>query len=59
MASTGRDRLKRLKELAEQAPENAKFYLGRAKQLEGWRRRLNTVLPVLNTLLGPKKHYKY
>ena len=55
MASTGIDRLKRLRQLAEEEPRETKFYLGRVKQLETWRRRLNTVLPVLNTLLGPKK----
>lgn len=55
MATTGTDRLKRLRQLAEQAPQEADFYLGRVKQLEWWRRRLNTVLPVLSALLGPKK----
>jgi DNA-binding transcriptional regulator GbsR (MarR family) len=58
MASTGGDRLKRLKELAEQAPANAKFYLGRAKQLETWRKRFTTVMPLLSALLGPKKKLK-
>jgi DNA-binding transcriptional regulator GbsR (MarR family) len=58
MASTGADRLKRLKELAEQAPEDTKFYLGRAKQLEIWRKRFTTVMPLLTTLLGPKKKSK-
>jgi hypothetical protein len=55
MASTGADRLKRIKELAEQAPENTKFYLGRAKQLETWRKRFTTVMPLFTVLLGPKK----
>jgi len=55
MATTGTDRLKRLRQLAEQTPQEADFYLDRVKQLETWRRRLNTVLPVLSTLLGPKK----
>ena len=58
MANTGTDRLKRLKDLAEQAPENAKFYLGRAKQLEIWRKRFTTVMPLLTALLGPKKKSK-
>jgi hypothetical protein len=58
MASTGSDRLKRLKELAEHSPENAKFYLGRAKQLEIWRKRFTTVMPLLTALLGPKKKSK-
>lgn len=58
MATTGTDRLKRLKELAGEAPENTTFYLERAKQLETWRKRFNTVLPLLTTLLGPKKKSK-
>jgi DNA-binding transcriptional regulator GbsR (MarR family) len=55
MATAGTDRLKRLRQLAEQTPGKADFYLDRVKQLETWRRRLNTVLPVLSALLGPKK----
>lgn len=58
MASTGTDRLKRLKELAEQSPENTKFYLDRTKQLETWRKRFTTVMPLLTALLGPKKKPK-
>jgi hypothetical protein len=55
MATTGAGRLKRLKVLAEESSADAKFYLGRAKQLETWRKRFTTVLPLLTTLLGPKK----
>lgn len=55
MAAAGADRLRRLKMLAEEAPANSKFYLGRAKQLETWRKRLTTVMPLLTALLGPKK----
>ena len=55
MATAGTDRLKRLKMLAEETPANSKFYLGRAKQLETWRKRFTTVLPLLSVLLGPKK----
>ena len=58
MATTGTDRLKRLKVLAEKSPANSKFYLGRAKQLETWRKRFTTVLPLLTALLGPKKKSK-
>ena len=58
MASTGADRLKRLRELAEDAPENTKFYLGRAKQLETWRKRFTTVMPLFIVLLGPNKKSK-
>jgi hypothetical protein len=49
----GADRLTRLRELAEQDGVGD-FYLDRAKQLNTWRRRLKTVLPVLSMLLGPK-----
>jgi hypothetical protein len=55
MATMGTGRLKLLKALAEEAPANTKFYLGRVKQLETWRKRFTTVLPLLTVLLGPKK----
>ena len=58
MASIGAERLKRLQELAGQSPANSKFYLGRAKQLETWRKRFTTVMPLLTALLGPKKKSK-
>lgn len=58
VASTGVDRLKRLRDIAEQSPANSKFYLGRAKQLETWRKRFTTVMPLLTALLGPKKKSK-
>jgi len=58
MAAPSADRLRRLQQLAEQAPENTKFYLGRAKQLGTWRKRFTTVLPLLTALLGPKKKNK-
>ncbi len=54
MASTGVDRLTRLRALAEQEDGGSDFCLDRIKQLETWRRRLKTVLPVLSALLGPK-----
>jgi DNA-binding transcriptional regulator GbsR (MarR family) len=47
LASAGAQRLKRLKVLAVQAPENTKFYLDRTKQLENWRKRFTTVTPLL------------
>lgn len=53
MATTGADRLARIRELAEQDRGND-FYLDRAKQLNTWRRRLKTILPLFDTLLGPK-----
>ena len=54
LAVAGADRLARLRELAEQDGEGNDFYLDRAKQLNAWRRRLKTVLPMLSMLLGPK-----
>ena len=55
IATLGADRLKRLKSLAEQSSENASFYSARAKQLETWRKRLTTALPLLTVFLGPIK----
>lgn len=58
MASSGTDRLKRLKELAGQQPANTEFYLERVSQLTTWSKRFTTVLPILTALLGPKKRSK-
>lgn len=58
MASTGTDRLKRLKELAGQQPANTEFYLERVGQLTTWSKRFTTVMPLLTALLGPKKRSK-
>ncbi|MDD3179548.1 MAG: hypothetical protein PHQ04_04270 [Opitutaceae bacterium] len=55
MAAAGDERLARLRKLAEQDGSADEFYLDRVEQLETWRRRLKTVLPVLTTLLGPKR----
>ena len=55
LASAGAQRLKRLKDLAAQSPENTAFYLDRTKQLENWRKRFTTVTPLLTALLGPGK----
>ena len=54
LAATSADRLAQLSELAESNGEGGEFYLDRVRQLEIWRRRLKTVLPVLVALLGPK-----
>lgn len=54
LATTGGSRLARLRELADGDGEESDFYLDRVRQLETWRRRFKTVLPVLNALLGPK-----
>jgi len=56
LASTGINRLKQLRELASRDEVYQNFLLGRVKQLETWRRRLGTVLPVLSVLLGPKEN---
>ena len=53
LAAAGADRLARLRALAEQDGEGSDFRLDRVKQLETWRRRLKTVLPMLVLLLGP------
>jgi len=55
MAAAGDDRLAQLRELAEQDRTADDFCLDKVRQLETWRRRLKTVLPVLSTLLGPKR----
>ena len=54
LALAGTDSLGRLRELAETDGAASDFYLDRVRQLETWRRRLRTVLPVLGVLLGPK-----
>ena len=53
-ATASTERLARLRELADRENGTGKHYLDRVKQLESWRRRLKTVLPVLGALLGPK-----
>ena len=55
LAGASGNRIARLQELAEQAGCEKEFCLDRAKQLRTWRRRMKTVLPVLTTLLGPRK----
>ena len=58
MATTGADRLKRLKELAGESLDHEEFYLERVSQLTTWSKRFTTVLPVLMALLGPMKKNK-
>ena len=55
MATVGTDHFARLRRLAEDDQERSIFLLDRVKQLEIWRKRLRTVLPVLSALFGPKK----
>jgi hypothetical protein len=54
LAATGNERVDRLREFGEASTSDRAFYLARVKQLEVWRRRLKTVLPLLTKLLGPK-----
>jgi DNA-binding transcriptional ArsR family regulator len=54
LAAASTNRLERLRELAKSDEVAGDFYLTRVKQLEVWRRRLRTVLPVLTMMLGPK-----
>ena len=58
LTGTGGDRIARLRELAQREAEGSEFCVDRVRQLETWRRRLRTVLPVLSALLGPKKTKK-
>lgn len=55
MAATGADRFARLRCLAEEDRARSDFLLERIEQLETWRKRFRTVLPVLSALFGPKK----
>lgn len=54
LAAAGPKRLAQLRTLAQQAGGDGEFYLERVRQLESWRRKLKTVLPVLSALLGPR-----
>lgn len=54
LTSTGKLRLRRLREIAESGNLGSGFKLDRVRQLETWRRRSMAVLPVLNALLGPR-----
>ena len=53
----GVTRLKALRVQAQGAPDMSgrKFALDRVKQIEGWRRQLGLLLPLLKTILGPKR----
>ena len=54
MTTTGSNHFARMRRLAETDTEQSIFLLGRVKQLETWRRRFRTALPVLSALFGPK-----
>lgn len=56
LAEDGADRLSRLRDLARQGNgAGREFYVSRATQLNGWRKRLKIVLPVIVALLGSGK----
>lgn len=54
LAKTGSARVIRLRALSNEASRDHEFFAGRVKQLETWRRRLRSVLPILKVVLGPK-----
>jgi len=59
LASTSEARLARLQALATEADgAGGEFFSDRADQLNTWRKRLKTVLPALNLLLGSKSRAK-
>ena len=55
MTTAGTHHFARLRRLAEVNEKENYFLLSRVKQLETWRRRFRTVLPVLSALFGPKR----
>ncbi|HVZ64209.1 MAG TPA: MarR family transcriptional regulator [Opitutaceae bacterium] len=55
LVAAGPERIERLRRLADDGGAAKDFYLDRVEQLETWRSRLKLALPVLNTLLGPKR----
>ena len=59
LASTSEARLARLQAIATEADgPDGEFFSDRADQLNTWRKRLKTVLPALNLLLGSKSRAK-
>jgi len=55
MAMVGADHFTRLRRLVEADAERNVFLRERVSQLEAWRKRFETALPVLDVLLGPRK----
>ena len=57
LVTEGAARLKKLREHAQAAPDEAgrRFSLERVKQIESWRGQLRLLLPLLKTVLGPKR----
>jgi hypothetical protein len=58
LAASSSMRLEHQRRLAEQAPRQTKFYVGRVRQLARWRRRFTAVLPLLVAVLGPQEKLK-
>jgi len=59
LASTSEARLARLQAIATEADgPDGEFFTDRVDQLNTWRKRLKTVLPALNLLLGSKSRAK-
>lgn len=54
MATVGTDHIVRLRRLAEEDQGGNIFLSDRVRQLETWRKRFKTALPVLSALFGPK-----
>ena len=54
IAAAGADHFLRLQRMAEDEGKNNVFLVERVEQLETWRKRFRTVLPVINALLGSK-----
>lgn len=55
MTTTGSDHFARLRLLAEEGGKRNNFLIERVEQLETWRKRFRSVLPILSALFGPKK----
>ena len=57
IVNDGTVRVRRLRTTAERvsAPAQRKFYMGRVKQIETWRRQMGLLLPILTTILGSRR----
>lgn len=57
IVNDGAAQMRRLRDAAEGANEPAqrKFYVGRVKQIEIWRRQMGLLLPILTTILGSRR----
>ncbi len=55
MAEGGADRYERFRRIAAESGKQDSFLIERVDQLETWRKRFRTVLPILSALFGPKK----